>query len=154
MQVPPCFYAKSISLLLFCGGSLVVSFFLEYRSFPQINIHDKIQPFVCRRCPAEFIDSYEVHIRALNEDGAKITGTEAFHKADGQWRILPKLRPYLKEDSAICTLQNGVLEPWWPGMWENTVLWVAQCYGALPHLTIQGSFDGETQNLREGVQIS
>lgn len=83
--------------------------------------------------PAEMIDSYEAHVKALNENGAKIIGTtdmnvpvkaitpdqmEGFYdlvflftKQTANAQVLPQLLPHLKPDSTVCTLQNGVPEP-------------------------------------------
>jgi 2-dehydropantoate 2-reductase len=81
----------------------------------------------------ELIDSYEDHVKALNEKGAIITGTVEmvtpvramtpeqmqgtydlvflFTKSTANEETLPKLLPHLHEGSTVCTLQNGVPEP-------------------------------------------
>lgn len=84
-------------------------------------------------CQVEFIDPWEEHVNALNANGAKITGTVdftvpvkavtpenmegiydlvfLFTKQTTNNEILPKLLPHLNENSTVCTLQNGVPEP-------------------------------------------
>lgn len=84
-------------------------------------------------CPVDFIDSYEEHVKALNEKGAHVIGKVDFtvpvkaytpDKMEGIYDvvflftkqtangvILPQLIPHLNEDSVVCTLQNGVPEP-------------------------------------------
>lgn len=85
-------------------------------------------------CKVDFIDSYEEHIRALNESGAKIIGTQEFTvpvnallpeqmegiynlvflftKQTANREVLENLLPHLDADSTVCTLQNGVPEPY------------------------------------------
>ncbi|WP_186566077.1 ketopantoate reductase family protein [Lawsonibacter celer] len=84
-------------------------------------------------CPAEMIDNYEAHVKALNEKGAQVVGTQQFTvpvkaitpdqmegiydlvflftKQTANEEVLPKLLPHLSESSTVCTLQNGVPEP-------------------------------------------
>lgn len=87
-----------------------------------------------------FIDNYQAHVDALNKNGAKIIGcsditvpvkaitTEQmsgkydlvflFTKQLANSELLPTLLDFLQEDSVVCTLQNGVPEPF-----------VAECVG-------------------------
>ncbi|MDR6717030.1 ketopantoate reductase family protein [Paenibacillus sp. 2003] len=80
----------------------------------------------------ELIDAYQEHVDALNETGAKVTGTTEFQskvkaitpdQKSGQYdlvllltkqlyndSILQELLPFLKEDSMVCSLQNGIPE--------------------------------------------
>lgn len=84
-------------------------------------------------CNVELIDSYEAHVQALNEQGAHIVGTVdftvpvkaitpeqmegiydvvfLFTKQTANDVVLPGLLPHLGEKSTVCTLQNGVPEP-------------------------------------------
>jgi len=84
-------------------------------------------------CPVDFIDSYEEHVKALNEKGAHIIGKVdftvpvkaytpdemegiydimfLFTKQTANEVILPRLISHLNENSTVCTLQNGVPEP-------------------------------------------
>lgn len=84
-------------------------------------------------CPVYFIDSYEEHVKVLNEKGAHVIGKVDFtvpvraytpDKMEGIYDvvflftkqtanevILPQLIPHLDENSVVCTLQNGVPEP-------------------------------------------
>ncbi len=84
-------------------------------------------------CSVELIDSYEEHVKALNEKGARVIGKADFtvpvkaytpDKMEGIYdivflftkqtandTILPQLLPHLNENSTVCTLQNGVPEP-------------------------------------------
>lgn len=84
-------------------------------------------------CPVEMIDSYQAHVDALNADGAHIVGSVDMvvpvkavtpEQMDGIYdivflftkqltnpEVLPKLLPHLGPDSTVCTLQNGVPEP-------------------------------------------
>jgi 2-dehydropantoate 2-reductase len=81
----------------------------------------------------ELIDSYGAHVDALNESGARITGTvqmavpvrastpdhmEGLYdlvflltKSTVNSEVLSALLPHLHESSTVCTLQNGVPEP-------------------------------------------
>lgn len=81
----------------------------------------------------EFIDSYQAHVDALNENGAHIVGTVdftvpvkailpeqmegiydlvvLFTKQTANDVVLPQLLPHLDANSTVCTLQNGVPEP-------------------------------------------
>ncbi len=83
--------------------------------------------------PVDMIDAYEAHVDALNEKGARIIGhadmtvpvhaiTPAqmqdpydivflFTKQLANDTVLPALLPYLHAESTVCTLQNGVPEP-------------------------------------------
>ncbi|MEO2213093.1 ketopantoate reductase family protein [Paenibacillus amylolyticus] len=80
----------------------------------------------------ELIDAYQEHVDALNQAGAKVTGTTEFKakvkaitpdQKSGQYdlvllltkqlyndSILQELLPFLKEDSMVCSLQNGIPE--------------------------------------------
>jgi len=79
------------------------------------------------------IDNYVEHVKALNEKGARVTLCADFttpvkaitpEQMEGKYdliflltkqtankEVLPHLLPFLKEDSTVCTLQNGVPEP-------------------------------------------
>jgi len=81
----------------------------------------------------ELIDTYQEHVDALNEHGAKIIGTQEFTvsvkaitpdqmsgvydlailftKQTANHLVLPHLLNFLNDDSVVCTLQNGVPEP-------------------------------------------
>jgi 2-dehydropantoate 2-reductase len=83
--------------------------------------------------PVDLIDSYAAHVEALNRDGARVTGTVRmvvpvhaltpdqmagkydlvilFTKATANEAVLPELLPHLHESSTVCTLQNGMPEP-------------------------------------------
>ena len=85
-------------------------------------------------CDVEMIDSYQAHVEALNEKGAHIVGTVdftvpvkaitpeqmeeiydivfLFTKQTANDVVLPNLLPHLGPDSTVCTLQNGVPEPY------------------------------------------
>ena len=85
-------------------------------------------------CDVEMIDPYEAHVEAMQKNGAKITGTVnftvpvraiipeqmegiydlvfLFTKQTTNAEILPGLLPHLSADSTVCTLQNGVPEPY------------------------------------------
>lgn len=85
-------------------------------------------------CPVDMIDSYEAHVNALNERGAHIVDhvdftvpvkallpeqmegiydlVFLFTKQTANPVVLPKLLPYLGPNSTVCTLQNGVPEPY------------------------------------------
>ena len=84
--------------------------------------------------PVEMVDSYEAHVNAMNEKGATITGTANINqkvkavtpdKMEGIYDIvflltkqtandivLTNLLKHLDENSTVCTLQNGVPEPY------------------------------------------
>ena len=84
-------------------------------------------------CNVEMIDSYKAHVDALNEKGAHIVGMVdktipvkailpeqmegiydivfLFTKQTANDQVLPNLLPHLGENSTVCTLQNGVPEP-------------------------------------------
>lgn len=84
-------------------------------------------------CPVEMIDTYEAHVAQLRKGGATITGCADFTvpvkallpsemegcydlvflltKQTANNEVLPHLLPYLREDSIVCTLQNGIPEP-------------------------------------------
>ena len=84
-------------------------------------------------CDVDLIDSYEDHVRELNRSGAHIIGTVdftvpvramtpgemqgvydvvfLFTKQTANDEVLPRLLPHLGEHSTVCTLQNGVPEP-------------------------------------------
>lgn len=81
----------------------------------------------------DLINRNKDHVKALKEKGATITGTISFHqevhaifpeemnkeydiillmtKQRYNEEIVHTLKPYLKEDGIICTLQNGIPEP-------------------------------------------
>lgn len=108
-------------------------------------------------CPVELIDSYQAHVDALNEKGAHITGTVdftvpvraltpeqmegiydvvfLFTKQTANAEVLPKLLPHLGKEGTVCTLQNGVPEPYvaqYAGQERTvggTVLWGATFVG-------------------------
>ena len=85
-------------------------------------------------CDVELVDVYEAHVDAMNEKGAHITGTLDMvvpvkaitpDKMSGIYDIvllltkqtandvvLPALLKHLGPDSTVCTLQNGVPEPY------------------------------------------
>lgn len=84
-------------------------------------------------CEVELIDNYREHVDTLNRCGAHIVGTVdmtvpvrailteqmegiydivfLFTKQLANDEVLPRLLPHLGEDSTVCTLQNGVPEP-------------------------------------------
>lgn len=84
-------------------------------------------------CPVDMIDAYADHVKALNEKGAHIVGRVdftvpvkallpedmegiydlvfLFTKQTANDVVLPNLLPHLGPDSVVCTLQNGVPEP-------------------------------------------
>lgn len=84
-------------------------------------------------CPADMIDSYKAHVDALNEKGAHIVDhvdftvpvhallpedmegiydlVFLFTKQTANDEVLPQLLPHLGPNSTVCTLQNGVPEP-------------------------------------------
>lgn len=84
-------------------------------------------------CPVELVDSYEAHVKAMNEKGARIVGKADFTvpvkavtpdrmegiydvvflmtKQTANEIVLKNLLPHLNENSTVCTLQNGVPEP-------------------------------------------
>ncbi len=79
------------------------------------------------------IDNYAQHVKALNEKGAQVIGSAELtvpvkaitpDQMEGKYdlvflltkqtsnkEVLPRLLPFLKADSIVCTLQNGVPEP-------------------------------------------
>ena len=85
-------------------------------------------------CQVDLIDNYEAHVDALNARGAHIIGTVdmtvpvkamlpeqmtgvydiifLFTKQLANEQVLPALLPHLGPDSTVCTLQNGVPEPY------------------------------------------
>ena len=108
-------------------------------------------------CPVDMVDNYQAHVDALNEKGAHIVGMVdmtvpvramtpeqmegiydlvfLFTKQTANDQVLPALLPHLGEHSTVCTLQNGVPEPYVAGyVGENrtvggTVLWGATFVG-------------------------
>lgn len=84
-------------------------------------------------CDVELIDNYQAHVDKMNSCGARIVGfadmtvpvkailTEQmdgiydvvflFTKQLANEQVLTALLPHLNEDSTVCTLQNGVPEP-------------------------------------------
>lgn len=101
----------------------------------------------------DMVDSYEAHVKALNQAGAHITGTVDFNvkvhallpeemvgiydvvflmtKQTVNDIVLPKLLNHLDANSTVCTMQNGVPEPYVASIiGENrtvggTILWGA-----------------------------
>ena len=85
-------------------------------------------------CPVDIVDNYQAHVDALNEKGAHIVGMVdmtvpvkamtpeqmegiydlvfLFTKQTANDQVLPGLLPHLGEHSTVCTLQNGVPEPY------------------------------------------
>lgn len=85
-------------------------------------------------CPVDMVDNYQAHVDALNETGAHIVGMVdkrvpvramtpeqmegiydlvfLFTKQTANDQVLPALLPHLGEHSTVCTLQNGVPEPY------------------------------------------
>jgi len=85
-------------------------------------------------CPVDMVDNYQAHVDALNEKGAHIVGMVdktipvrsmtpeqmegiydlvfLFTKQTANDQVLPALLPHLGPDSTVCTLQNGVPEPY------------------------------------------
>lgn len=85
-------------------------------------------------CAVDMIDSYEAHVKSLNQEGARIVGMVdfttpvnaltpnemtgiydvvfLFTKQTANDSVLQNLLPHLGADSTICTLQNGVPEPY------------------------------------------
>ena len=85
-------------------------------------------------CLVDMIDNYQAHVDALNTDGAHIVGmvdmtvpvhamtpdqmegvydlVVLFTKQTTNAQVLPNLLPHLGEHSTVCTLQNGVPEPY------------------------------------------
>jgi 2-dehydropantoate 2-reductase len=83
--------------------------------------------------PSELVDNYAAHVKALNEKGAHIVGKvdmtvkvkailpeqmEGIYdiiylmtKQTANDTVLPALLPHLSDKSTVCTLQNGVPEP-------------------------------------------
>ena len=81
----------------------------------------------------DMVDFYKAHVDALNEKGAHIVGRAEFTvpvkamlpeemegiydlvflmtKQTANETVLPNLLPHLGPDSVVCTLQNGVPEP-------------------------------------------
>lgn len=88
-------------------------------------------------CPVDMVDNYQAHVDALNEKGAHIVGMVdmtvpvramtpeqmegiydlvfLFTKQTANDQVLPALLPHLGEHSTVCTLQNGVPEPYVAG---------------------------------------
>lgn len=84
-------------------------------------------------CPTDMIDSYKAHVDALNQNGAHIVDhvdftvpvhallpeemegiydlVFLFTKQTANSTVLPQLLPHLGPNSTVCTLQNGVPEP-------------------------------------------
>ena len=83
--------------------------------------------------PVEMIDSYQAHVDAMREKGARVVGCAdftvpvtalttqemsglydlifLFTKQLANAELLPRILPHLHPDSTVCTLQNGVPEP-------------------------------------------
>lgn len=108
-------------------------------------------------CSADLIDSYQEHVDALYRSGAHIIGTQEFtvpvnaitpDQMEGRYdlvflftkqtandTVLPALLPHLGPDSTVCTLQNGVPEPYVASQVGQdrtvggTVLWSATFVG-------------------------
>lgn len=109
-------------------------------------------------CPVDLIDSNQAHVEALNQKGAHVVGavdvTVPVHactpnemqgiydlvflltKQTANDVVLPGLLPHLGVGSTVCTLQNGVPEPYVAGYVGQertvggTVLWGATFVGA------------------------
>ena len=84
-------------------------------------------------CAVELVDTYQAHVDKLNDSGAHIVGAVdmvvpvkailpekmegiydlvfLFTKQLANDTVLPALLPHLDENSTVCTLQNGVPEP-------------------------------------------
>lgn len=84
-------------------------------------------------CQVELVDNYKAHVEELNRSGAHIVGTVdmrvpvkaifpeemegiydvvfLFTKQLANDKVLPALCEHLDENSTVCTLQNGVPEP-------------------------------------------
>jgi len=82
----------------------------------------------------DMVDAYEAHVNALNEKGATVTGLDNFtvpvramtpDKMEGIYDLVilmtkqtandvvfANLKPHLDKNSVVCTLQNGVPEPY------------------------------------------
>lgn len=108
-------------------------------------------------CPVDMVDSYEAHVQALNDHGAHIVNhvdftvpvnallpeqmegiydlVFLFTKQTANKIVLPNLLPHLGPQSTVCTLQNGVPEPYvaeYVGQSRTvggTVLWGATFVG-------------------------
>lgn len=108
-------------------------------------------------CPVDLIDTYKDHVDALNTKGAHISGTVDLQVAvkallpeqmSGSYdliilltkqlaneQVLPALLPHLHANSTVCTLQNGVPEPYVASIVGQertvggTVLWGATFLG-------------------------
>lgn len=85
-------------------------------------------------CAVDLVDNYQAHVDAMNRCGAHIVGTVdmtvpvkavlteqmegiydvvfLFTKQLANAQVLPALLPHLSENSTVCTLQNGVPEPY------------------------------------------
>lgn len=140
-------------------------------------------------CNVEFIDAWKEHVDALNANGARIDGTVdftvpvkavtleqmegiydlvfLFTKQTTNYEVLPKLLPHLGENSTVCTLQNGVPEPYVASLVGEkrtvggTVLWGATLKGPgvstltqnldnLDHYFDIGEIDGSiTERIRQ-----
>lgn len=134
-------------------------------------------------CKVDLIDNYEAHVKAMNEKGIQVIGTVnmqvpvhaitpeqmdgiydivfLFTKQTANEVVLQNLLPHLGPDSTVCTLQNGVPEPYVASIvGENrtvggTVLWGAtfiepgvaeltQDLSRNDHLFEIGEIDGST----------
>lgn len=108
-------------------------------------------------CGVELVDAYAAHVAALQANGARVTGCVDFSvpvhayvpeemtgfydlvflftKQTANRTVLPQLCAHLKPDSIVCTLQNGVPEPFvakYVGAERTvggTVLWGANFLG-------------------------
>ena len=85
-------------------------------------------------CPVEMVDAYQAHVDAMNEKGAQVVGTAnftvkvkainpaqmegiydvvfLFTKQTANDAVFSSLLAHLDENSTVCTLQNGVPEPY------------------------------------------
>jgi len=85
-------------------------------------------------CPVEMVDNYKKHVDAMNEKGAHVVGSAdftvkvkaitpeqmegiydvvfLFTKQTANDVVLTNLLAHLDENSTVCTLQNGVPEPY------------------------------------------
>ena len=144
-------------------------------------------------CDVVLIDSYEAHVQALNEKGAHIVGTVdftvpvkaitpdqmegiydvvfLFTKQTANDAVLPNLLPHLGPDSTVCTLQNGVPEPfvaqhvgesrtvggtvlWGATFWGPGVSELTQDLSRNNHLFEIGEMDGRiTDRIRKVASV-
>jgi 2-dehydropantoate 2-reductase len=141
----------------------------------------------------DMIDSYEAHVDALNRKGAQITGTVQmttpvhaitpdrmegmydlvflFTKSTVNEIVLPALLPHLHASGTVCTLQNGMPEPFVADIVGKertiggTVLWSAvfkepgvseltQKLDTLDHYFEIGEMDGaDTPRIHQAAEV-